>query len=168
MERKYSKIVRFIFCMLLLIGCTKDKTCSSVSMTGERFMFVGKWRWYRTIVEEWFGVGNPYYSYYTPQNQNMNYYFEISLAGEYRGYKDEVLVHSFLLSDVEFEYFGGYPTDGTLLSKLTCSDDEIELGHKYYNTTKDTIYCFQYPFNFDDEQTNYYKKSLTNWFVKVE
>ena len=132
-------------------------------MTGERELFVGKWRWYGTTVMEWFDVGNPIFHNYTPQNQGYEYYCTISTDGIYRGYRNDTLIHDLILSKVDFEIFNGVNTSGMNIN-LNCLDNLIELNHLSLNLTKDTISIGQYPLNFKDDENHL--ESLRNFFVK--
>ena len=52
-------LLSIAFFSLLLFSCNKDKTppsCTSIKMTGERTLFVGKWHWYSTTVGQWFDL----------------------------------------------------------------------------------------------------------------
>jgi len=141
------------------------EVCTGVAMTGERELFVGKWRWYNTLVEEWFDVGPSNWLYYTPQNQGFEYYFTVSVEGEFKGYQNGVLIHSFILSSINDEHFdvSGSPTNSMTL-KLDCTTSNLDLRQYSTNLTDDSIHTVLYPFNFDDQENHL--RSKINYFVK--
>jgi len=153
--------------LLLLLSCKKDKVpppCSGVSMTGERTLFVGTWHWYETIVEEWFDIGPSINYYYTPQTEGFTYYFTISEDGHFRAYENDLLVEDLILSEVQFEIFGGQNTSGMQLH-LNCENTEmLDLTMPSSNVTNDSIWSRRCPLNFDDQENHL--KSGPNYFVK--
>ena len=104
-----GKVIGLLFCITILFSCKKDKVflCEGVSMSGDRSVFVGRWRWYKTRVTEWFDVGPDIVYTYTPQNQGFEYFFTMSQDGLYKGYKNNVLVHDLTFSNVDYESFIG-------------------------------------------------------------
>lgn len=103
-----KKIIIVLLGFLLLLACKKDQTqgaCSGVQMTGSKEVFVGKSIWYNTVVKEWFDVGTPIYHDYTPATEGFNYYFVITEDGKYKGYKNDTLIHDFILDKIDFESF---------------------------------------------------------------
>jgi len=153
-----DKIVRISFLLLIIFSCKKDKVpppCAGVSMTGDRELFVGKWRWYKTLVVEWFDVGPSNYYEYTPQNQGYTYYFVITVDGIYKGYRNDTLIHDFLLSTVDFEKFNGSTAD-VMEIFMDCNSDKMDLTHFIANTTADTIQSLKFPLQFNEQQTHLY------------
>ena len=133
-------------------------------MTGERTLFVGTWHWYRTSVEEWFDIGPSIYYDYTPQTEGFTYYFTISEDGHFRAYENDLLVENLILSEVQFENFGGVNTSAMRFS-LNCDELTIfDIVMSSSNVTKDTIDTREYPLNFDDQENHL--KSALNYFVK--
>jgi len=152
--------------LLLLVSCKKDKVpppCMGISMTGDRELFVGKWRWYSTTVEEWFDVGPSNYLNYTPQNQGFEYYFTISFDGLFKGYRNDTLIEQFVLDQVVYESYNGQPVEAIQFTK-NCTNTTMDLSHYYINATNDSIWTTLFPINFDDQENHL--KSLRNFFVK--
>ncbi len=150
----------------LVFSCEKDKTplpCTGISMTGEKSRYIGKWRWYKTIVQEWFDIGNPIYHDYTPQNQQFDYYFTISADGTFKGYRYDTLVDSYILSGVELEIFQGSSTYGIEL-QTDCTAQTLTIYQYAWNVSNDSIFSLQYPLNFKDDENHL--ESLRNFFVK--
>ncbi|MDX2359249.1 MAG: hypothetical protein QNK23_00490 [Crocinitomicaceae bacterium] len=161
-----GKAIIFLFSLALLVSCKKDQTpepCTSVSMAGEREMFVGTWRWYSTVVEEWFDLGPSIQHDYTPQNQGFEYYFVIDVDGTYKGYRDNVLVDDFLLSSIAFEIFGGTNSSGMDL-RLDCGSKALELIIYSSNIQNDSLHSPNYPLSFDDQENHLIARQ--NFFVK--
>ena len=159
-------IFSILFLAFLLFSCKKDKTpapCAGVSMSGERELFVGKWCWYSTTIEEWFDIGPSNYYDYTPQNQGFEYYFKISNDGLLKGYRNDTLVNTLTLSLVQFENFSGSLTKGMRLS-VNCTSDFINLIKYSTNLNNDSIHSFEYPINFNDQENHLI--SHRNYFVK--
>tara|TARA_R110002072_G_C7958516_1_gene533734 strand:- start:101 stop:592 length:492 start_codon:yes stop_codon:yes gene_type:complete len=161
-----GKVIIILFCTTFLFSCKKDKVpipCTGISMSGDRSVFVGKWRWYKTRVSEWFDIG-PDISYeYTPQNQGFNYYFTVSQDGLFKGYRNDTLVHDIILSSVYQELFLGGGVDGMEVFE-NCSSKIIRFSRYTPSSTLDSIHLFQYPFNFYDEINQ--MKSNQNYFVR--
>lgn len=152
--------------LFVAFSCSKDKTkiqCSNVSMTGERSFYVDKWRWYNTVVEQWFDVGPSNYLDYTPQNQGFEYYFTLSINGEYKGYRNDTLIHDFQLTGYPAENYDGSVVD-YFRSDLNCTSDEIEFRKWAWYNTQDTIFQFKFPLNFNDEENHLISKM--NYFVR--
>ena len=107
-----------LFCTALLLSCKKDKVppiCTGISMLGDRSVFAGKWRWYKTTIEQWFDLGPSIYSDYTPhtpQSQGFEYYFTISTDGQFKGCKNGQLLDSFILSEIQVENFSSTSWQG--------------------------------------------------------
>jgi hypothetical protein len=161
-----GKIVGLLICILIVLSCKKDKTpepCTGISMVGERERFVGKWKWYKTIVQEWFDVGTPIYHDYTPVTEGFDYYFTISSDGLYKGYRNDTLIHDFMMTGEPEEIFNGYPVD-VFKAKLDCAEEELEFIHWVWNDQEDTIYQLKYPLNFRDEELQL--ESKNNYFVR--
>src|SRR3989338_5840187 len=160
------RLLLFILLLVLLMSCKKDKVpppCTGVSMAGDRELFVGKWRWYNTLVEEWFDVGPSNWLSYNPQNQGFEYYFTISADGIFKGYRNDTLIEEFILNKVTFEVYNGQTCDLIEFTK-DCSESTIDLTHYYFNTTNDSIWTSLFPFNFDDQENHL--ESKLNYFVK--
>lgn len=161
-----GKIIAIIIASMILLSCKKDQTalpCTAVPMTGERSLFVGTWHWYSTTIEEWFDVGSPIYHDYTPITEEFEYYFTVSMDGKYKGYRNDTLIHDFLLTGQLNEIFNGYPVD-RLECKIDCTTNKIDFLHWVWNESNDSIYVLQYPLNFRDEATQ--RQSLSNYFVR--
>ena len=161
-----GKTISIIFCLAVLFACKKDKVpvpCSGVSMTGERQLFVGTWHWYSTTVEEWFDIGPSIYHDYTPQNQNFEYYFDISQDGIFTAYENGSIKQQFVLGGVDFENL-----DASIVNVITfnkdCSESLLDIRQSAFNLTDDTIYLLEYPLNFDD-QVNHLRTGR-NYFVR--
>lgn len=161
-----AKIISILLLTLVLFSCKKDKVpppCIGVSMSGDRELFIGTWRWYNTIVEQWFDIGPSIYHSYTPQNQNFEYYFTISNNAEFKSYRNDILIDNFILSAVDFENL-----NGTILNVIRfntdCSTNELPLYQYSSNTTNDSIFTLKLPLDFDDE-SNHLRTKL-NYFVK--
>jgi hypothetical protein len=165
-----GKIVIYVFIAIMLISCAKDKTqvpCTGVEMTGDKSRLVGTWRWYSTRVEQWFDIGPSSFLNYTPVNQIFEYFFTISPIGEFKGYKNDTLVHYFLLSSVQVEHF-----DSTSVSIVTnvvefskdCSNQSTSFYQLSNNHTNDSLFSLTYPLNFNDEENHLISKR--NFFVK--
>jgi len=159
-----GKIITILFCTTILFSCKKEKVpepCEGVSMSiGDRTFFVGKWRWYKTDIEEWFDIGPSIYSEYTPQNQGFDYFFTISTDGLYKGYKNNVLIHNIVLSNVDSEYFNGVSAH-LIQFNVDCSSELISFDNTI-NLNNDTVTTAVYPFNFYDEVNQL--KSNSNYF----
>lgn len=163
-----KKLVYILYIGLVLFSCKKDKVptpvvCSGVSMTGDRELFVGTWRWYNTIVEEWFDIGPSNWLSYNPQNQGFEYYFTISSDGIFKGYRNGILEEEIILSDVSFESFNG-PQSEVMSFNTNCTSAIVAFNHWTSNITNDTIISEYYPFNFDDQENHL--ESKLNYFVK--
>jgi len=160
-----GKIITILFCAVFLFSCKKDKvfSCDSISMTGERTEFVGKWRWHKTWVTQWFDFGPDNLLNYTPQNQGFEYYFTISESGEFNGYKNNVLVHDFVLTEVQFENFTSTTSHGMRVS-LNCTEKEINIARYFPLLGYDSLHLIEYPLNFDDQDNKLY--SNTNFFMR--
>ena len=160
-----GKIITIVFCISLLFSCKKEKVpepCEGVAMTtGDRDFFVGKWRWYKTSVEQWFDIGPSIYSDYTPQNQGFDYFFTISTDGLYKGYKNNVLIHNIVLSNVDSEFFG--VSVNLIQFNINCTSDLVYFDNSI-NLNNDTITTAAYPFNFYDEENQI--KSNSNYFMR--
>ena len=151
---------------MLLLSCKKDKVpepCTGVSMSGDRERFVGTWRWDSTLVEEWFDVGSSIYFYYTPETEGFEYYFTISQSGEYMGYKNNALIHKFLMSKPISEVYSNQTVNAISVTK-DCSSEEFDVRQFGSNITNDSIYQFAYPLNFDDQANHL--RSVRNYFVR--
>jgi len=160
-----GKIITIVFCISLLFSCKKEKVpepCEGVSMSGDRAFFVGRWKWYKTDIEEWFDIGPSIYSNYTPQNQGFDYFFTISTDGLYKGYKNNTLIHSIVLSNVDYEFFDG-ASQRIISLNLDCSSEMINLSNTI-NLNTDTIHGFSYPFDFYDDVNQI--KSSANYFMR--
>ena len=148
------------------MSCKKDKVpepCTGVSMSGERAVFQGKWRWYKTWVTEWFDMGSDIILDYTPQSEGFEYYFTISSDGRYQGYRDGLLVDNFIMSNVQYEYFMSSDRNVMTLD-LNCTNEKIRLGINNPITNNDSIDLIEYPFNFNDPANHLY--SNINFFVR--
>lgn len=165
-----GKTLIFLFVGFLLFSCKKDKTqaiCQGVNMEGEKSRFVGTWRWYNTTVEQWFDVGPSIFHNYTPQNQGFEYYFTLSSIGEFKGYRNDTLVQSFLLSNVEAEHYDTSSVNiVTNVAKFLkdCSSEATRLYQLSNNFTNDSIFTLDYPLKFNDEENHLASKR--NFFVK--
>ena len=151
--------------LLLLVSCKKDKApapCEGITMSGERARFVGTWRWYSTLVEEWFDVGPSNFYNYTPLNQGFDYYFTISEDGILKEYKNDALIREVILSSVFGENFNPQYEVGIDLY-MNCSKNWVDL-RQYTNSSTDTLYTSFTPFSFDD--VNNHLRSRWNYFVK--
>jgi len=160
-----GKIIGLLFCITILFSCKKDKVflCEGVSMTGNRTEFVGKWRWHKTWVTQWFDLGPDILLIYTPQNQDFEYYFTISEGGEFNGYKNNILVHDFVLSEVQFENFSSTIIHGMRVS-LNCTEEEINIARDFPLLGYDSLRLPEYPLNFNDQGNKLY--SNTNFFMR--
>lgn len=159
-----GKVITIVFCIGLLFSCKKDKvfSCEGISMTGDRAFFVGKWRWYKTRVSEWFDLGPDITSEYTPQNQGFDYFFTISQDGIYKGYRNNVLIHNIVFNNVDYEYFNGVSAH-LIQFNVDCSSELISFDNTI-NLNNDTITTAAYPFNFYDEVNQL--KSNSNYFMR--
>ncbi|MBL1279745.1 MAG: hypothetical protein COA33_005710 [Fluviicola sp.] len=160
-----GKVVAIVFCIGFLFSCKKDKvfSCEGISMSGDRSVFVGKWRWYKTRVEQWFDVGPSIYSDYTPQNQGFEYFFTISEDGLYKGYKNNTLIHNVVLNNVDYETFTGGGVDGMRVN-INCTSEQIELLRDTPSSITDSIDQNIYPLNFEDQDNQL--RSKYNYFVR--
>jgi hypothetical protein len=152
--------------LVSIFSCKKDKVeapCTNVSMVGERERFVGKWKWYNTIVEEWFDVGPSIFHNYTPASEGFQYYFTISQSGDFKGYRNDTLVHDFLLTGVPEENFNGVDFD-YFLTKINCGVEELDFQQWVWYNTKDSLFTGNYPFDFRDEIEQ--RESKQNFFVR--
>ena len=132
-------------------------------MTGNREVFVGTWRWYETDIERWYDIGNSVFFKWTPDSVGYDYYFTISENGLFKGYRNDTLIHDFILSKVDFEYYFGSNSDVIVLNK-NCSDETIGFSHWKTNLSIDTLNTGDLPLNFDDEENHL--RSHRNYFVK--
>lgn len=75
--------------LLLLVSCIKEDyrpECTPMSFTEvQSSNLVGKWRWYKTDIEQWFDVGPSFFYEVTPQSEGFEYYFIISEDGLFKG-----------------------------------------------------------------------------------
>ena len=160
------QVLIIVFLGTLLFSCKKDKVpvpCSGIEMIGERSKMVGTWRWYKTWVNQTFASGNTYTFDYTPDSEGFNYYCVISEDGWYKGYRDSVLVHEYLMSSVRFENFKD-SNRNDLSAYLDCSMNRIGLGFNEASTNDTVIDVWEYPLRIDDEVTK--KHSTLNFFKK--
>ena len=160
-----GKIIGLLFCITILFSCKKDKVpfpCTGISMLGDRSVFAGKWRWYKTTIEQWFDLGPSIYSDYTPQNQGYSYYFTISEVGVFKGYKNNLLVDDFVLNEVQYEIFSSTTLHGMRIS-LNCTESQINISIDPSKSV-DTLTIPEYPLDFEDESNKL--KSLSNYFVR--
>ncbi len=132
-------------------------------MTGNREIFAGTWRWYETDIERWYDIGNSDFFKWTPDSVGYDYYFTISENGLFKGYRNDTLIHDFILNSVYFESYSGVNADAIELT-YNCSTDRISLVHWKSNPTLDTLYSGEVPLNFDDEENHL--RSHRNYFVK--
>jgi hypothetical protein len=160
-----KKVIIVLLSTILFFACRKDKVstvCTGISMSGNKEVFVGKWKWYKTYVKEWFDVGTPIYHIYTPITEGFEYYFSISENGIFKGYRNDSLIHEFILDNVDFEGFG--TSVNALTLSVNCSNDEINLRQIPINATDDSVYLYEYPLNFLDVPNKL--ESKQNFFVR--
>jgi hypothetical protein len=160
-----KRILPILILAIVILGCKKDKTtppCTNVSMVGERETFVGKWRWYKTSVREWFDVGPDIFHDYTPTTEGFEYYFIISENGVFKSYRDNVLENDFLMSYANFEING--EMNNVLTTALNCSSLELSLVESNLNSTDDSVFIYEYPLNFYNEVEQ--RESKVNYFVR--
>lgn len=98
-----------------------------------------------------------------PQNQGFEYYLTITDKGEFRGYRNDSLKVSFLLTEVEFENFQNSSTYAIEFVN-DCGSSTTTLYQYAWNTTNDSIFSLRYPFDFDDQENHL--RSKINYFVK--
>ncbi len=163
-----GKIIGLLFCITILFSCKKDKVpfpCTGISMLGDRSVFIGKWRWYKTTIEQWFDLGPSIYSDYTPQNQGFEYYFTISTNGIYKGYKDGILIENFIMNDVYAESFWS-TTRSVMGIMIECSSNQFRLGIDQPLINNDSLDFIEQPYNFDDPINKL--RSKINYFVREQ
>ena len=66
-----GKIIILIFCSTVLFSCKKDKTCAGLTIEGDRTEVLGKWRWYKTRIRQWFDIGSDIFYDYTPKYRGL-------------------------------------------------------------------------------------------------
>lgn len=91
----------------------------------------------------------------------------ITEDGHFRGYRNDTLVHDFLLSSTEVEYFDdSSPTVVTNVVEFLkdCSNVSISFSQLSNNHTNDSIFTLDFPLNFVDEENQLI--SRRNFFVK--
>jgi hypothetical protein len=160
-----KKVIIIFLGTLLFLACKKDQAptvCTGVPMSGNKEIFVGKWRWYKTLVQEWFDVGTPINHTYTPITEGFEYYFSISENGIFKGYRNDSLIHEFILDNVDYENFGA--SINSLSLSMNCSNEELDLYQLPTNSTDDTINTFRFPLNFRDVPNKL--ESKQNFFVR--
>lgn len=154
---------QIIFCMLLLIGCTKDKTCGGVDMLeGEKSFIIGRWNWYKTRMEEWFDVGNSNWYDITPQSEGFEYHFDVTADGKYLGFRNDTLIFNFLMTNSVEELNGN--TINYVLFNVDCGEIEFIINQNIWNQTNDSIFTNNYPLSFNDPENHL--KSHKHYFVK--
>ncbi len=159
----------FIALLGLLVSCEKDKVpeptppCTGVPMTGNREIFVGTWRWYETDIERWYDIGNSVFFKWTPDSVGYDYYFTLSTDGLFKGYRNDTLIHDYILNRVDFEYFADPYTEVIALN-TNCTNEILGFSHYKSNFSMDTLNTNDLPLNFDDQENHLY--SGRNYFVK--
>jgi hypothetical protein len=154
--------------LILLVACKKDKIpepeppCTGVTLSGDRSPFVGTWRWYNTVVREWFDIGPDTSHDYTPLTEGFEYYITISQNGEFKSYRDGILEDDFILSAVDYEIF--VASGGGMVFKIDCTPNEVGFVYMTSAEPVDSILCDDYPLNFYNEAEK--RESIYNYFVR--
>lgn len=149
--------------VLLLAGCKKDHPCSGIDMTqNSREVFVGKWRWYKTTVREWFDVGPDVFHDYTPVSEGFEYCFILSETGEFVSYRNGIEEMDLILSEVLYEVVG--ENSSGLIARFDCSSGQLEFTKLTSNISNDSIKLEQFPLKFYNETEQ--RESIVNFFVR--
>jgi hypothetical protein len=154
--------------LILLVACKKDKIpepeppCTGVTLSGDRSAFVGTWRWYKTVVREWFDIGPDLSHEYTPITEGFEYYITISEDGKFKSYRDGILEDDFILSAVDYEIF--VASGGGMVFKIDCTPNEVGFIYSTLNPQVDSIASPEYPLNFYNEIEK--RESKDNYFVR--
>lgn len=168
MASSLNIVLKTVFVLIALssTSCKKDKVpepCTGVTLEGQRASYVGKWRWYKTRISQWFDIGPDYFYDVTPTSEGFEYYFIISNDGLYKGYKNDSLVHVHILSEISHENY-----DNSSLHYLSCYSDcgneIVDLTIENANGSLDSLRTRRYPLNFVDNVAK--KRSLMNYFVR--
>lgn len=114
---------------------------------------VGKWRWYKTDIEQWFDVGPSNFYEVTPQSEGFEYYFIISEDGKFKGYKNDTLVHEWIFNKTSYQNIDG-DTMKTITFNLDCTNLKLSFSRLPYSYNLDTLATRSYPIQFDDEQNH--------------
>lgn len=163
---KMGKVISVILLSVVVFSCKKDKIpepCQGISMSGNKAMLIGTWRWYNTSVEEWFDIGSPIYHDYTPFSEGFDYYFTIDIHGNFKGYENGELRDQHIFSSINSEIWNGSIVNGIEFG-TDCLNEDLQIRQFSSNVTNDSIYIFKYPLNFDDEINHL--RTKRNYFVR--
>lgn len=160
-------IVSFFIATIILFSCEKEEytkydICTPLEMTGSRSNVIGTWKWFSTSVKIQYDPNStPQYEEITPQTEGFEYYFTIDANGSYKGYKNNVLVHSHVFSDVKYEVDNQTITG--LEPYLDCTNEYISLAIWY--SAFDTLKTETYPY-IGNEYLGNYRWATSSFFAR--
>ena len=156
----------FVLIALSFTSCKKDKVpepCTGVTLEGEETVYVGKWRWYKTRIRQWFDIGTDYFYDVTPSSEGFEYYCLISSNGIFEGYRNDTLVDKFILSSVDYELFSSSTING-ITFLINCETEMLSLSHLNPETNEDTIRIYELPLFYKNDTEK--KETIRNYFVR--
>lgn len=135
-----NRIIVFIVVLVGLFSCKKDR------LKDENEILVGKWRWVKTIKS----LDQPQFIYSNPSMNGNNYELEFFKCGRVKYFENGNEVFYYKL-----KFDGNYSCDDYWCNFPFFLDKTISVKAIIYNSSKDTLYITDYPFNeFIDSKGN--------------
>ena len=162
-----KKLALYLLLLIVLSGCIKEDyppECVPRELTEiQKSNFGGKWIWNKTVMEEWFDVGPSNYYNITPQSEGFEYYFILTNAGMYRGYRNDTLIHELILNKSTISSIDEQTLAGVSFN-VDCTNLTLSLSRFPQGYHLDTLFTFSYPILFNDELNHL--RSRANTFVR--
>lgn len=129
----------------------------------QRSNFGGKWTWQKTVIEQLFDIGPSNFYEVTPQSEEFEYYFVLTDKGEYLGYRNDTLIHEFILNKSTVANIDEQTLAGISFN-VDCTNLKLNLSRFPQEYHLDTLFSLVYPINLDD--TGNHLRSYANIFTR--